>query len=81
VERDRVRELLAAAGQILDAAARAIRHGEAVKLPPGAVATFKTPDTGAILSGPAHRAATRLGKLLHDVVETADPKASTPPPP
>ncbi len=72
-ERDRVRELLAAAGAILDAAARAIRRGEQVVLPPAAVAALRTPDTGAILTGPAHRAATRLAALLDDVVETAAP--------
>ncbi|MCX5532839.1 FUSC family protein [Streptomyces sp. NBC_00006] len=71
VERDRVRELLAAAGAILDAAARAIRHGSPVKIPPGAIATFRSPDTGAILSGPPQRAASRLGSLLKDVLETA----------
>ncbi|WP_327670792.1 MULTISPECIES: FUSC family protein [unclassified Streptomyces] len=71
VERDRVRELLAAAGAILDAAARAIRHGSPVKIPPGAIATFRSPDTGAILSGPPQRAAGRLGSLLKDVLETA----------
>ncbi|MFJ9087504.1 FUSC family protein [Streptomyces sp. NPDC102384] len=70
-ERDRVRELLAAAGAILDAAARAIRHGSPVKIPPGAIATFRSPDTGAILSGPPQRAAGRLGSLLKDVLETA----------
>ncbi|MBC9717886.1 FUSC family protein [Streptomyces sp. TRM66268-LWL] len=72
-ERDRVRELLAAAGAILDAAARAIRHGEPVALPPGAVAALRTPDTGAILTGPAYRASRRLAALLDDVVETATP--------
>ncbi|MFE6158875.1 FUSC family protein [Streptomyces sp. NPDC056486] len=70
-ERDRVREILAAAGSILDAAARAIRQGEPVKIPPAAVATLQTPDTGAILTGPAQRAAKRLAALLRDVVETA----------
>ncbi|MBO1333826.1 FUSC family protein [Streptomyces sp. VRA16 Mangrove soil] len=71
VERDRVRELLAAAGTILDAAARAIRTGAPVQVPGPAVAVFRTPDTGAILTGPPHRAATRLGSLLRDVLETA----------
>ncbi|MGW7069535.1 FUSC family protein [Streptomyces sp. NPDC054855] len=81
-ERDRVREILAAAGAILDAAARAIRQGEPVKIPPEAVATLRTPDTGAILTGPAQRAAKRLAALLRDVVETAGrPPAETPPPP
>lgn len=51
-ERDRVRELLAAAGSLLDAAARAIRHGDPVRLPAPAVAALKTPDTGALLTGP-----------------------------
>ncbi|MER5178949.1 FUSC family protein [Streptomyces sp. NPDC002896] len=70
-ERARVRELLGASGAILDAAAHAIRHGEPVDLPPAAAAAFRTPDTSAILSGPAKRAATRLAALLEDVVETA----------
>lgn len=71
-ERDRVRELLGAAASVLDAAARAIRHGEAVRIPPPAEAALRTPDTGAILTGPAFRAATRLTALLGDVVETAE---------
>ncbi|MFE3183916.1 FUSC family protein [Streptomyces violascens] len=70
-ERHRVRELLAAAGTVLDAAARAVRHGEAPVIPPAAEAALATPDTGAILTGPARRAAARLTALLADVVETA----------
>ncbi|OAH11380.1 FUSC family protein [Streptomyces jeddahensis] len=70
-ERARVRDLLAASGAILDAAAHAIRHGEPVDLPPTAAAAFRTPDTAAILTGPAKRAATRLAALLEDVIETA----------
>ncbi|MFF8610271.1 FUSC family protein [Streptomyces sp. NPDC015346] len=76
-ERDRVRELLAAAGAVLDAAAHAIRHGEPVDLPPAALAALRTPDTGAILSGPPHRAAVRLAALLDEVVETAEPRPET----
>ncbi|MCT4354562.1 FUSC family protein [Streptomyces sp. Je 1-79] len=76
-ERDRVRELLAAAGEVLDAAAHAIRHGEPVDLPPAAVAALRTPDTGAILDGPPRRAAVRLAALLDDVVETAEPRTET----
>ncbi|MFF2326764.1 MULTISPECIES: FUSC family protein [unclassified Streptomyces] len=71
-ERDRVRELLAAAGSVLDSAARAIRHGDPVKLSPSAVAVLKTPDTGTLLTGPPRRAAERLGTLLSDVIETAE---------
>ncbi|MFF1920146.1 FUSC family protein [Streptomyces sp. NPDC058221] len=71
-ERDRVRELLAAAGSLLDAAARAIRQGDPVRLPAPAVATLKTPDTGALLTGPPLRAADRLAALLSDVIEAAE---------
>ncbi|MER5498906.1 FUSC family protein [Streptomyces sp. NPDC002561] len=71
-ERDRVRELLAAAGSVLDSAARAIRHGDPVELSPAAVAALRTPDTGTLLTGPPRRAADRLGALLSDVIETAD---------
>ncbi|MFF3496024.1 FUSC family protein [Streptomyces sp. NPDC002795] len=77
-ERDRVRELLAATGAILDVAARAIRHGSPVKVPPDAIAAFRSPDIGGILSGPPQRAATRLGSLLRDVLETAGGTAPTP---
>ncbi|CAL9514536.1 FUSC family protein [Streptomyces sp. enrichment culture] len=70
-ERDRARELLGAAAAVLDAAAHAVRHGTSVDLPPAAVAAFRTPDTGSILTGAPYRAATRLGRLLQDVVETA----------
>lgn len=71
-ERDRVRELLAAAGSLLDAAARAIRHGDPVRLPASAVAALKTPDTGSLLTGPPLRAADRLADLLSDVIEAAE---------
>ncbi|GLF96050.1 FUSC family protein [Streptomyces yaizuensis] len=68
-ERDRCRELLAAAGRVLDAAAHAIRYGDPVRIPPDALATLKTPDTLKLLSGPPRRAAIRLAALLDDVVE------------
>ncbi|MFD3331620.1 FUSC family protein [Streptomyces sp. NPDC058700] len=80
-ERARVRELLAAAGAVLDAAAHAIRHGEPVAIPAPAVAALRTPDTGAILTGPSRRAAVRLAALLDDVVETAEPRPETTGPP
>ncbi|MGW8764852.1 FUSC family protein [Streptomyces sp. NPDC055815] len=76
-ERARVRELLGAAAEVLDAAAHAIRHGEPVVLPPPALAALRTPDTGAILKGPSRRAALRLVALLGDVVETAEPRTET----
>ncbi|MCS0639003.1 FUSC family protein [Streptomyces sp. LP05-1] len=72
-ERDRVRELLAAAAQVLDSAARAVRKGVPATIPPGALAALRTPDTAALFSGPPRRAAARLASLLEDVVETAGP--------
>ncbi|MGW7357463.1 FUSC family protein [Streptomyces sp. NPDC054802] len=69
--RDRVRELLDAAGAVLDTAARAVRHGDAVEVPAAAAAVLRTPDAGAVLSGPPRRAALRLAALLDDVVATA----------
>ncbi|MFF0744166.1 FUSC family protein [Streptomyces sp. NPDC004111] len=70
-ERARVRELLAAAASTLDAAARAVRHGEPVVMSPAATAVLALPKEGAVLSGPARRAESRLINLLRDVVETA----------
>ncbi|WP_328300082.1 FUSC family protein [Streptomyces sp. NBC_00435] len=71
--RDRVRELLAAAGSVLDAAASAIRHGEAVRLPAPALAVLKAPDTADLFQGAPLRAARRLAALLDDVLDTAEP--------
>ncbi|MGW2038255.1 FUSC family protein [Streptomyces virginiae] len=71
--RDRVRDLLAAAGAVLDAAARAIRHGEAVSLPGPSLAVLKSPDTADLLTGAPLRAARRLAALLDVVLETAEP--------
>uniref|UniRef100_A0AAU2JUP6 FUSC family protein n=1 Tax=Streptomyces sp. NBC_00049 TaxID=2903617 RepID=A0AAU2JUP6_9ACTN len=71
--RSRVRELLAAAGEVLDAAAHAIRHGEPVSLPAPSLAVLKSPDTADLLTGAPLRAARRLAALLDDVLETAEP--------
>ncbi|MEU7283026.1 FUSC family protein [Streptomyces sp. NPDC045431] len=78
-QRARVRELLDAAGAVLDTAAGAIRHGRPAAIPPAALAALRTPDTGAILTGPARRAAVRLAALLEDVVETATPSGRAEP--
>ncbi|MEU3774720.1 FUSC family protein [Streptomyces sp. NPDC032472] len=71
--RERVRELLAAAGSVLDAAAHAIRHGEPVRLPAPDLAVLKSPDNPDLLHGAPLRAAHRLAALLDDVLETAEP--------
>ncbi|MBO0513467.1 FUSC family protein [Streptomyces beijiangensis] len=76
-ERDRAREILAAAASVLDASAHAIRHGKPMEIPAPALAALKTPDTGAVLTGPAHRSAVRLIALLRDVVETAQGTGTT----
>lgn len=79
--RDRVRELLDAAGAVLDAAARAVRRGERPDVPAAALAALRTPDTPDVLeAAPARRAAARLAALLEEVVETATPTGRRPGP-
>ncbi|NSC21827.1 FUSC family protein [Streptomyces albus subsp. chlorinus] len=70
-ERDRVRELLAAAATVLDATARAIRRGERVRLPDQALDVLQVPKSGPVLTGPARRAGLRLIALTDDAVEAA----------
>ncbi|MCT2591026.1 FUSC family protein [Streptomyces sp. N2-109] len=70
-ERDRVRALLAAAGTVLDATARAIRRGEPVRIPEDALAVLQVPESGPVLSGPARKTAIRLIALTDDTVEAA----------
>lgn len=71
-ERDRVRELLAATGTVLDAVAHAIRHGTPVRVPSEAMSVLRMPEEGPRLSGAARRAALRLFSLVADVVEASD---------
>ncbi|MEV3871646.1 FUSC family protein [Streptomyces sp. NPDC049906] len=77
--RDRVRELLAAAGAVLDATAHAVRRAEPVRAPAWAVAAFRTPDTGSLLTGPSRRAALRLGALLDRMADLAATAGADPP--
>ena len=62
-ERDRARELLAGAAQVLDALARAIRTGEPASWSATAPAALTAP-LQPVLHGPALRAAHRLTTLL-----------------
>ncbi len=71
-ERDRVRELLAATGTVLDAVAHAIRHGKPVRVPSQAMSVLRVPEDGPKLTGAARRAALRLLSLVADVVEASD---------
>lgn len=70
-ERNRVRELLAAAATVLDATARAIRRGERVRIPEDALDVLQVPQTGPVLNGPARKAAMRLIALTEEAVEAA----------
>ncbi|MFI8007699.1 FUSC family protein [Streptomyces sp. NPDC086010] len=71
-ERYWAREILGAAGSLLDSAADAVRHGDPVRLDEEALSVLKSPDTEVILVGPPRRAAERLVSLLADVVEIAE---------
>ncbi|MFI9102016.1 FUSC family protein [Streptomyces fildesensis] len=71
-ERDRARELLAAAATVLDAVARAIRHAKPVKLPKEVNAFLEIPEPEAELTGSARRVAARLISLLAAAVESAN---------
>ncbi|MCC3779544.1 FUSC family protein [Streptomyces sp. UNOB3_S3] len=70
--RDRARDLLGAAADVLDAVARAIRRGRPVRLTPEVMATLEVPESGPRLDGAARRSALRLMALLADVVEASD---------
>ncbi|MFE6775485.1 FUSC family protein [Streptomyces sp. NPDC057702] len=76
-ERDRVRELLRAAGTVLDAVAHAIRRGQPVRLPVEAMRVLEVPASGPMLHGAARRSALRLMALLAEVVESADEPLET----
>lgn len=71
-ERYWAREILGAAGSLLDSAADAVRHGDPVQLDEEALSVLKSPDTEVILVGPPRRAAERLVSLLADVIEIAE---------
>ncbi|WP_416875747.1 FUSC family protein, partial [Kitasatospora sp. SC0581] len=72
-ERDRAREVLAAAAEVMDALARAIRTGDPVRLPRSAPSlTLVGSDDGPRLQGAARRSARRLGGLLRKAADTLD---------
>ncbi|MET8630148.1 FUSC family protein [Kitasatospora sp. NPDC004669] len=72
-ELDRARELLAAAAEVLDALAQAIRTGDPLHLPRSAPSLTLTPRAEEpMLHGPARAAATRLTSLLGQAVDVLD---------
>ncbi|MDX3697369.1 FUSC family protein [Streptomyces europaeiscabiei] len=84
--RDRARELLDAAADVLDAAARSIRRGAPAEVPPGSADVLRGDEENEVLEGPARQAAERLMELLGEVLEIAGSggardKAPTPPGP
>ncbi|MFE4216183.1 FUSC family protein [Streptomyces sp. NPDC056844] len=70
--RDRARELLDAAGDVLDAAARSIRRGTPVEVPHRTVHLLRGDEEYEVLETPARQAAERLTGLLHEALEIAE---------
>ncbi|MEU6807886.1 FUSC family protein [Streptomyces sp. NPDC046831] len=69
--RDRARELLDAAADVLDAAARSIRRGTPAEVRPGSTDVLRVDEENEVLEGPARQAAERLTDLLGEVWEIA----------
>ncbi|MFC9343953.1 FUSC family protein [Streptomyces sp. NPDC057020] len=69
--RDRARELLGAAADVLDAAARSIRRGTPAEVPPASADVLRVDEEHEVLEGPARQAAERLVKLLGEALEIA----------
>ncbi|MFE7362183.1 FUSC family protein [[Kitasatospora] papulosa] len=67
--RDRARELLDGAADVLDAAARSIRRGTPVEVPHKAVDLLRGTE---VLEGPARQAVERLAGLLGEALEIAE---------
>ncbi|MFD6023855.1 FUSC family protein [Streptomyces griseoluteus] len=81
--RDRARELLDAAADVLDAAARSIRHGTPAEVRPGTMDVLRVDEEHEVLEGPARQAAERLVELLGEALEIAGsgcPPGGTPTP-
>ncbi|MGW5329366.1 FUSC family protein [Streptomyces sp. NPDC004014] len=82
--RDRARELLDAAADVLDAAARSIRHGTPAEVRPGTTDALRVDEEHEVLEGPARQAAERLVELLGEALEVAGSggaRGTTPTPP
>lgn len=69
--RDRARELLDAAADVLDAAARSIRRGTPAEVPPRSADVLRVDEEREVLEGPARQAAERLVELLAEALEIA----------
>ncbi|MFE2297056.1 FUSC family protein [Streptomyces sp. NPDC059445] len=69
--RDRARELLDAAADALDAAARSIRRGTPAEVRPQSTDILCVDEEHEVLEGPARQAAERLVELLGEALEIA----------
>ncbi|MFG3165135.1 FUSC family protein [Streptomyces sp. NPDC048232] len=69
--RDRARELLNAAADVLDAAARSIRCGTPTEVPPRSTDILRVDGQGEVLEGPARHTAEELVRLLAEALEVA----------
>ncbi|MGW4596057.1 FUSC family protein [Streptomyces sp. NPDC004457] len=67
--RDRARELLDAAADVLDAAARSIRRGTPAEVRPESMDVLRVDEEHEVLEGPARQAAERLVELLGEALE------------
>ncbi|MFD5814030.1 FUSC family protein [Streptomyces sp. NPDC127038] len=82
--RDRARELLDAAADVLDAAARSIRHGTPAEVPTRSTAVLRINEEHEVLEGPPRQTAEQLVQLLGEALEIAgsgDAPEKTPTPP
>ncbi|MFD6333802.1 FUSC family protein [Streptomyces niveus] len=70
--RDRARELLDAAADVLDAAARSIRCGTPVEVQAKTVDVLRVDEEHEVLEGPSRQAAERLAGLLGEALEIAE---------
>ncbi|MEX1655284.1 FUSC family protein [Streptomyces pseudovenezuelae] len=69
--RDRARELLDTAADVLDTAARSIRRGTPAEVPPGSADVLRVDEEHEVLEGPARQTAERLVELLAEALEIA----------
>ena len=76
-ERDRAREILAAAAEVLDSVARSIRTGLPVAVPERTYRALAVPASGPVLSGPARQSALLLIGLLADTADSLETPAAT----
>lgn len=82
--RDRARELLDAAADVLDTAARSIRRGTPAEVPPESVDALRVDEEHEVLEGSARQAAEQLVELLGEAMEiaaTGDDREPAPAPP